>query len=161
MIEDKALPKGLQDEDVERGGITRPPIPYIPPVDPIQDTVKGKTSIKKFMVTLHDWTTADHAVYEGGSNEVFIIHVQEVLNFCKNKGFFKAYEKARLHLLDCITRSNNAKAKLTDAKDDKNSSKDRIKALEKSQELARTAVLLAGKAMPRRGSIFSPSTRLS
>jgi len=80
--------------------------------------------------------------------------VQEVLNFCKNKGFFKAYEKARLHLLDCITRSNNAKAKLADAKEDPNSSKDRIKALEKSQELARTAVLLAGKALPRRGKQF-------
>ena len=93
-------------------------------------------SIKKFKVTLHDGTTAYHAVYDGGSNKVFIIHVQEVLNFCKNKGFFKSYEKARLHLLDCITRSNNAKAKLTDAKDEKKSSEDRIKALEKSQELA-------------------------
>ena len=34
ISEDKALPKGLRDEDVERGGIKRPPVPYIPPVDP-------------------------------------------------------------------------------------------------------------------------------
>ena len=87
--------------------------------------------------------------------------MQEVLNFCKNKGFFKAYEKSRLHLLDCITRSNNSKGKLTEANEDPTSSKDRIKALEKSQELARTAVLLAGKAIPKRGNNFSPSTRRS
>ena len=139
---------------MERGRITRPPIPYIPLVDPFQDVAEGKTSNKKFKVTLNDGTTAYHAVYDGSLNKVFIIHVQEVLNFCKNKGFFKAYEKSRLHLLDCITRSTNAKDKLTDAKDDKNTSEDRMKALEKSEELARTAVLLAGKALSKRGKQF-------
>jgi len=34
MSENKALPKGLRDEEVERGKIKRPPVPYIPPVDP-------------------------------------------------------------------------------------------------------------------------------
>ena len=91
---------------------------------------------------------------DGGLNKVFIIHVQEVLNFCKNEGFFKAYEKSRLHLLDCITRSTNAKDELTDAMDEANTSKDRMKALEKSEELVRTAVLIAAKALPRKGKHF-------
>ena len=65
MSEDKALPKGLQDKNVERGRITRPPIPYIPPVDPIHDIVEGKTSNKNVKITLHDGTTAYHAVYDG------------------------------------------------------------------------------------------------
>ena len=151
MREDKALPKGLHDEDVERGRIKRPPVPYIPPADPIQDAVEGKATTKKFKVTLHDGTTAYHAVYDSGSYKAFVIHVQEVLNFCKNKGLFKAYKKSKLHLLDCITRSNGAKDKLTEAKEDPTSSEDRMKVLEKSQELATTAVLLAAKAMPRRG----------
>ena len=42
MSEDKALPKGLQDEAVERRKIKRPPVPYIPPVDPILDAVENK-----------------------------------------------------------------------------------------------------------------------
>ena len=42
MSEDNALPKGLWDEDVEREKIKIPLIPYIPMVDPIQDTVKSK-----------------------------------------------------------------------------------------------------------------------
>ena len=94
-------------------------------------------------------------------NEALIIHVQEVLNFCKNKGFYKAYQKSKLSLLDYITRSNGAKDKLTEAKEDPTSSEDRMKALEKSRELARTAVLLAGKTLPKKGSIFSPSMRRS
>jgi hypothetical protein len=40
MSEDKALPTGLKDEEVERGKIRRPPIPYIPPEYPIQESVE-------------------------------------------------------------------------------------------------------------------------
>jgi len=62
MSKDKAPPKGLRDEDVERGRIKRPLVPYIPPADPIQGAVKGKASTKKFKVTLHDGTIGYHAV---------------------------------------------------------------------------------------------------
>ena len=37
MSEDKALPKGLKDGDVERGKIKRPPVPYVPIVDIVLD----------------------------------------------------------------------------------------------------------------------------
>ena len=43
MTEDKALHKDLQEEDVERGEIKRPPIPHIPLVDPILDAVENKS----------------------------------------------------------------------------------------------------------------------
>ena len=42
MSDNKALPKGLQDEEVERGKIKRPPVSYIPLVDPIMDSVEAK-----------------------------------------------------------------------------------------------------------------------
>jgi hypothetical protein len=58
--------------------------------------------------------------------------VQEVINFCKNNGFFKAYTKSKQNLQDCITRSNMAKDELTEDKNDPTSSKDRMKALVKS-----------------------------
>ena len=90
MSEDKALPKGLGDEDVERGRIKRPPVPYVPLVDTIQEAVKGKASTTNFKITLQDDTIVYHAVYKNGSNEAFIIHMQEVLILCKKKGYFKA-----------------------------------------------------------------------
>ena len=81
MSKEKWLPIGLLDADVERGRIKRPPVPYIPPVDPIKDAVKTKTSTTKFKVTLTDGTIVYHNMYDDGSNKVFVIHVQEVLNF--------------------------------------------------------------------------------
>ena len=46
MSDNKALLKGLQDEEVERGKIRSPPIPYIPPEDPIQESVEMKSESK-------------------------------------------------------------------------------------------------------------------
>ena len=48
MSDNNALPKGLQDEEVERGKIKRPLVPYIPQVDPIMDTVESKLGTKNF-----------------------------------------------------------------------------------------------------------------
>ena len=120
-------------------------------MDPIKDAVKGKTSTKNVKVSLHDGTTVYHAVYDSGSNEAFITQVQQVLNFCKNEGIFKAYKQSKLHLQDCVIKHKNAKDKLQEAINDPTTSEDRMKALEKSQQLGGTAVLLASKAIPRRG----------
>ena len=40
MSKNKAIPKGLKDQEVERGNLKRPPIPYIPMGDVVSDTVK-------------------------------------------------------------------------------------------------------------------------
>ncbi len=50
----KAFRKVLKDEEVERGMLRRPPIPYIPPEDPIQETVEKILGTKNFKVTLPD-----------------------------------------------------------------------------------------------------------
>ena len=56
MSENKEFPKGLRDAEVERGKVRRPPIPYIPMEDPIQESVDAKSGSKKFKVTLPDGT---------------------------------------------------------------------------------------------------------
>ena len=94
MSDNKALPKGLQDKEVERGKIKRPPVSYIPPVDTILDTVESKPGTKNFKVSLPDGTIVYHAVYGNGLNEAFVIHVKEVLSFCKRKNYDKFYKKA-------------------------------------------------------------------
>jgi hypothetical protein len=83
MSDNKALPKGLRDDEVVRGKIKRPPAPYIPPVDPILDTVENKLGTKNFKVSLPNGTIVHHAMYDNGSNKAFVSHVKEVLSFCK------------------------------------------------------------------------------
>ena len=89
---DKALPKGLKNEEVKRGKIKRPPVPYIPLADPIGDAVKDSSGTKSFKISLPDGTIVYHAVFENGSNEAFVIHVQEIMIFCKRKGFYDGYD---------------------------------------------------------------------
>ncbi len=67
------------------GTIKRPPVPYIPTLDPILDTVESKLGTKTFKVSLPDGTIVYHAVYNNGLNEAFVIHVNEVLSFCKRR----------------------------------------------------------------------------
>ena len=93
-------------------------------------------------------------MYNNGSNKAFVIHVQEVLNFCNNKGFIKSFKKCKLNRVACTTRWGMAKVKPDDAKLDPTTSEDRMKALEKSEELASTAVTLATKSIPRRAKQF-------
>jgi len=94
MSENKAIPKGLKDEEVERGKVRRPPIPYVPPEDPIQESVEKISGTKNFKVTLPDGTVVYHKVYDGGSNEAFIIHVKEVIKLAERKNYFDYYEAA-------------------------------------------------------------------
>ena len=47
------------------------------------DTVESNLGTKNFKVSLPDGTIVYHAVYNNGSNEAFVIHVKEVLSFCK------------------------------------------------------------------------------
>ncbi len=88
MSDNKALPKGLRDEEVERGKVRRPPIPYIPPEDPIQETVEKILGTKNFKVTLPDGSVVYHKVYDGGNDEAFIIHVKEVIKLAERKNYF-------------------------------------------------------------------------
>ena len=131
LSEDKALPKGLREEEVERGKIKRPSMPYIPPMDTIGDAVESKSGTKNYKVSLPDGTIVYHAVYDNGLNKAFMIHVQEIMNFCKPKGFYNFYKKAKKNFEDCTTRFDNAQKTLFDANADPTTSADRNKALKK------------------------------
>jgi hypothetical protein len=72
MSENKAFPKGLRDEEVERGKIKRPPIPYISPEDLLAITVERQLGSKSFKVTLPDGTIVYHKVYGNGSKKLLL-----------------------------------------------------------------------------------------
>ena len=57
------------------------------------DTVESESGTMNFKVNLPDGTIVYHAVYDNGSNKAFVIHVKEVLSFCKRKNYYKYYKK--------------------------------------------------------------------
>ena len=96
MSEAKAVPKGLKDQEVERGSVKkRPPVPYVPVVDEVQDAVnktKGKEST--YTIKLPDKTQFTVNIWDTGTPEAFLIHVQTAVNACKRKGLFSDYHTA-------------------------------------------------------------------
>ena len=143
MSDNKWLLKGLQDEEVEGGKIKRPPVPYIYMVDPILDTVESKSCMKTFKVSLPDGTIVYHAVYNNGSNKVFVIHVKEIPRFCDWKNYNKFYAKALKTKEDCSLQFSGAQKKSNEAIADPTTTPERAKVLEKSLELATAAVVVA------------------
>ena len=95
-----------------------------------------------------------HKVYDGGSNETFVVHVKEVLNLIKRKGYNDFYEGAKLTKDDCLLRHRRAMKRSDDAIADPTTSVDRNKALEKSLELATQQVMTAELSLLKRGKAF-------
>ena len=134
MSESKAFPKGLQDEEVERGKVRKPSIAYIPTEYPIQESVDAKSWSKKFKVTLPDGTIVYHKVYDIGENEAFVIHLKEVLSLIKRKKYYDYYEAAVMAKEDCMIRFTAAKKKSNNSITDPTTTVKRVKALERSLE---------------------------
>ena len=139
---------------MERGKIGRPPIPYIPPEDPIQESVEKKSGSKRFKVTLPDGTIVYHKVYDSDLNEAFVIHVKEVLSLVKRKNYYIYYEGAVLKKEDCQKRFDTAQKKSDSSIANPTKTVERAKALEKSLELAIQAVMEAKVHRGKRGKSF-------
>ena len=76
--------------------------------NPIGDAVQDSAGTKSFKVSLPDGTIVYHAVFDNGSNEAFVIHVQEIMNFCKRKGFYDGYGAALAQLRKTVIRKSTA-----------------------------------------------------
>ena len=64
MSDQKAVPKGLCDQDFERGHTQKTPFPYIPLKDEIGDKVKADP--RTFKVKVDGKTTANASVWISG-----------------------------------------------------------------------------------------------
>ena len=83
---------------LEKGNISQNTVPSVPSTaEPKPDyrVVFVKKVTYRLSHSLPDGTIVYHAVYDNGSNEAFMIHVQEIMNFCKRKGLYKSYEKTK------------------------------------------------------------------
>ena len=94
MSTNRAVPKGLKNQECKKGNRKkRPPIPYVPVVNEVQEAVaKGKEY--SYKIKLPDKTEFSVPIWDTGTQEAFLIHVQQAKSACKRKGLFQDYEDA-------------------------------------------------------------------
>ena len=73
MSDQKAVPKGLRNQEVKRGHTKKPPILYIPLEDKIGDKVKGDP--QSFKVKINKKMTVNASLWIGGNQESILIHI--------------------------------------------------------------------------------------
>ena len=94
MSANKSVPEGLKNQECEKGNQKkRPPIPYVPVVNEVQEAIsKGKEY--SYKIKLPDKTEFSVPIWDTGTQEAFLIHVQQAKSACKRKGLFQDYEDA-------------------------------------------------------------------
>jgi len=86
----KGTQEVLKDNECERGNVVnRPPISYVPPVDPHE-----KRDIEQIKVKLPDGMHFQMSAFRAGNNEEYIEHVISVLRLLDQKGIKSDIRKA-------------------------------------------------------------------
>jgi hypothetical protein len=77
------VPEGLKDSECEKGNLgARPPIPYVPPTDPLQ----AKENSDSIKLKLPDGTVISMTIFAKGNPEEYLQHVIAVLRLINQKG---------------------------------------------------------------------------
>ena len=93
MSHAKVAPEGLKPQECERNtSRSRPPIPYIPEKDFIQEAVDSSASTLKLM--LPHKVELRVPVLSKRTPEQFLVHVQQALNAIRPNGLQTTLEKA-------------------------------------------------------------------
>jgi hypothetical protein len=96
MTERNGVLNGLKDQECERGNRTkRPPIPYVPVVDEVQDTLNANSREPRTQkIKLPNKTEFQAGVWNTGTPEEFLNHVKQAIHACERMGLFLDYETA-------------------------------------------------------------------
>jgi hypothetical protein len=93
MSHTKVAPEGLKPHESEwNTGRSRPPIPYIPKKDVIQEAVDSSANMLK--LALPHKVELRIPVWSKGTPEQFLVHIQQALDAISQKGLLTAHEKA-------------------------------------------------------------------
>ena len=89
----KVAPDGLKDCKCEKMALCkRPPIPYVPEKDSVQETVSSfKEAHLKTLIK--EGTELRVPIWHSGMREAFLIHVGSAREAIEKKGYFKSFEE--------------------------------------------------------------------
>ena len=93
MTKRNGVLKGLKDQECKHGNQTnRPPIPYVPVVDEIQDAVNANSNEPRTQkIKLLNKTKFQAGVWNTGMPKEFLIHVKQAIHACDRMGLFSDY----------------------------------------------------------------------
>jgi hypothetical protein len=116
MSTSKAVPDGLKNQECEKGNCKKqPPIPYVPMVDEVQDAV-NKGNEYSYKIKLPDKTEFSVLIWDTGTQEAFLIHVQQAKSECKRKGLFKDYDDGLVAVAKSDEQAKSLQRAITNAK---------------------------------------------
>ncbi len=70
----------------------RPPIPYVPEKDSVQETVSSYKD-NNLKTLIKEGTELQFPIWHSGTCEAFLIHVGSAREAIKKKGYFKSFEE--------------------------------------------------------------------
>jgi hypothetical protein len=165
----KAVPEGLKNQECKKGNRKKyPPIPYVPVVDKVQEVIlKGKDF--SYKIKFHDKTKFSVPIWDTGTQETFLIHVQQAKSTCKRKGLFQDYDDAIEAEMKSVEQANSLRKAIAnaigpkskkDAEDPNQSSPDDLKASLKDA-LQEKKMALEAKATAAEGFVSLYANLLS
>jgi hypothetical protein len=91
----KAVSEGIKDRECKRFALQeRPPVPYMPEKDPVQETVSALKSDQSLKTTTGVDAELGLPIWHCRTCGVFLMHVSSALNAIEKRGTFKAYKEA-------------------------------------------------------------------
>ena len=114
MSDRGAANKGLKDQECERGNRSkRPPIPYVPVVDEVQEKLAENNSEgRTFKITLANDTEFRAGVWFYGTPEQFLGHVKQALSALTRMGLFDDCKRFLQTVTDHRKKARSIKAEI-------------------------------------------------
>ncbi len=109
----KAVPEGIKDKGCERFALQeRPPVPYMPEKDPVQETVSLLKSDQSLKTTVGVDAELCLPIWHCRMCEAILMHVSSALDATEKQGTFKAYKEAHEAYVEQWEAAKQAKANL-------------------------------------------------
>ena len=93
MSDQKTIPKGLHNQEVKWGYTKKPSVLHIPVKSEIDTKVKGDP--QTFKLKLNNKMTVNAAVWTGGGEESFLVHIMCVMSYCKRMDLFNKWKATK------------------------------------------------------------------
>jgi hypothetical protein len=91
----KAVSEGIEDRECKKCALQeRPPVPYVPEKDPVQESVHLLKSDQSPKTTIGADAELRLPIWHCGTRKAFLMHVSSALDAIKKWGTFKAYKGA-------------------------------------------------------------------
>jgi hypothetical protein len=159
----KAVPKGIRDKVCKWFALQeRPPVPYVPEKDPIQETVPVLKSDQSLKTSIREDVELRLPIWHCSMREAFLMHLSTAHDAIKKWGIFKAYKEAQEAYVEQCKVAKQVKAALAilpaptskGEKDSKKASMKKSPEKEKASQKTKESSALANASDPELHKVY-------